>query len=198
MPLQEFYDWIFRQNADGSSLSMKAVGIVLGFGLLASHVVIWMKAESFMALAKNFPRNRTYGVAILTVCTVWALFLASCMDMGEFYNLRRWVLMLVPAAYVLVVVFVPEFLAVRALGTLMLLAASPVLHSAFLQPGATRLLLPILAYAWIIAGMFFVGMPYLLRDVITWVTQSTARFRTAAMAGVIYGAVLLVAALFTY
>ena len=40
--------------------------------------------------------------------------------------------------------------------------------------------LPVLAYAWIIAGMFFVGMPYLLRDWITWLTQKPSRWKLAS------------------
>ncbi|MEZ5328982.1 MAG: hypothetical protein R3F19_28385 [Verrucomicrobiales bacterium] len=37
----------------------------------------------------------------------------------------------------------------------------------------TRLLLPLLAYAWIIIGLFWVGMPYVLRDQIAWVSASS-------------------------
>jgi hypothetical protein len=120
------------------------------------------------------------------------------MDMGEFYTWRRWLVMLVPLTFVLVITFVPEFLAVRALGTLMILAASPVLHSAFLQPQASRLLLPILAYAWAIAGMFLVGLPYLLRDWVEWLTKNDARWRLATLGGAAYGAVLFVVAVVDY
>jgi hypothetical protein len=80
----------------------------------------------------------------------------------------------------------------------MLLAAGPVLAAAFLQPQTSRLLLPILAYAWIFAGMFFVGMPFLLRDAITWVTATDARWRLAVWSGIVYGVALLLAALFAY
>lgn len=80
----------------------------------------------------------------------------------------------------------------------MLLAASPVLHAAFLQPQISRLLLPILAYVWIIVGMFFVGMPYLMRDWITWATKTAGRWKLASLAGAAYGIVLLVVALVNY
>jgi len=58
---------------------------------------------------------------------------------------------------------------VRALGALLLLVAGPVLTAAFLQPQASRLLLPILAYAWIIVGMYFIGMPFLMRNWTSWI-----------------------------
>lgn len=198
MNLQELYDWIFRQNPDGSSPSLKSVGIIVGALLVVAHLAALVRAEQTMKFAKEFPRNRPWGVALLLVCTVWSLFLVKCMDMGEFFSWRQYVLMLVPVTFVLVVTFVPEFLSVRALGTLMLLAASPVLHAAFLKPQTSRLLLPVLAYAWIIAGMFFVGTPYVLRDWVNWLTQSAGRWKLAALGGAAYGVLMLVAAFASY
>ena len=92
-------------------------------------------------------------------------------------------------------IFVREFLAVRALGALMLLVSGPVLTAAFLQPPASRLLIPILAYVWIIAGMFFVGMPFLMRDWVNWITNTMARWKLAVISGIAYGAIMLVVAL---
>lgn len=193
--MQNLYDWIFHQNSDGSGLSLKTMGLILGTVLLLKHVWAWLNAEKSMAFLKEFPRNRFWGVALLLGCLVWSLFLATHMDMGEFYTLRRWLFLILPAAFLLMVVYVPEFLAVRALGTVLLLAASPVLHAAFLQPPVTRLLLPILAYVWIIGGMFLVGMPYLMRDGVAWLTASKTRFKLAALAGAVYGALILGCAL---
>jgi len=198
MNLQDLYDWIFHQRSDGEGLSMKAMGIGLGLILLISHLWVWRNADKAMKLAKDFPRHRLAGMVLLAVCLVWSLFLVSCMDMGEFFTWRRGILMLLPVSCFLVIIFVPEFLAVRALGSLMLLAAMPVLSAAFLQPQVSRLLLPILAYVWIILGMFFVGMPYLLRDGIQWLSQSKERCKMAALAGAAYGAALLIAAVVSY
>ncbi|MEY4485357.1 MAG: hypothetical protein RL693_2809 [Verrucomicrobiota bacterium] len=198
MNLQDLYDWIFHQRTDGAGLPMKTVGILLGLLLLASHLWAWRNADKAMAMAKAFPRHRIAGIALLTLCLLWSLFLVSCMDMGEFFTWRTRILMLLPVTFVLVILYVPEFLAVRALGSLMLLAAMPVLSAAFLQPQLSRLLLPVLAYAWIIGGMFFVGMPYLLRDGLQWVSQSRSRWKMATLGGAVYGTALLVAALVTY
>ena len=74
-----------------------------------------------------------------------------------------------------------EFLAVRALGCLLLLVAGVVLQAAFQQPPVSRLLLPALAYAWIIAGLYFVGMPFLMRDAVNWVTASAIRWKMAVV-----------------
>jgi len=104
----------------------------------------------------------------------------------------------VPIGFVLTLMFVDEFLAVRALGMFTLLAAEPMLSSAFLRPEIARLLLVAFAYVWLTLGLFWVGMPYLLRDQISWVTRTGTRFRAAALAGTVYGLALLVCAITIY
>jgi hypothetical protein len=196
--MQELYDWIYRQSPDHVGIPLKATGLVLGLLLVAKHLWAWFRAEDSMRMAKDFPRNRTWGIALLFVDMVWSLFLVMHMDMGEFYTWRQWITILVPVSFVLIVIYVPEFLAVRALGTLLLLLAQPVLDAAYLRQPTTRLLLPILAYVWILAGMFMIGMPYLMRDAIEWLTKSAERWKMAALGGAAYGVAMVVAAVLTY
>jgi hypothetical protein len=198
MDLQELYDWLYNQRPDGVGIPLKGTGIVLGLLMIAAHAWAWLKAEQAMVFAKSFPRHRVWGIVLLAVALVWTLFLMAHMDMADFYSWRGRLLMGLPISAFLVVVYVPEFLAVRALGSLMLLSASLLLHAAFLQPQTSRLLLPILAYAWVIAGMFFVGTPYVLRDWITWLTDKSERWKMAALGGLAYGALVLVAAIVSY
>jgi hypothetical protein len=98
---------------------------------------------------------------------------------------------------VLAWIYVPEFLAVRALGMVLLLAAEPLLESAVLRNEPSRLLLVVLAYVWAIAGLFLVGMPFLLRDAIQWVSTGN-RWKPAAVAGVVWGLAVLVCAIFIW
>jgi hypothetical protein len=93
---------------------------------------------------------------------------------------------------------VPEFLAARSLGMVLLLAAEPLLESAVLRDEPTRLLLVVLAYGWVVAGLFLVGMPFLLRDAITWVTANQTRWRMAVIGGLAYGVAVFLAALFLW
>ena len=48
------------------------------------------------------------------------------------------------------------------------------------------LLVVLLAYVWIINGLFWVGMPWIMRDQIAWLTAKMRRYQTAAWAGVLY------------
>jgi hypothetical protein len=73
-----------------------------------------------------------------------------------------------------------------------------VLYAAFMQPQTSRLLLPILAYAWIIAGMYFIGMPYLMRDAISWLTAKPGRWNAAVYGGIGYGVLMLATAIVSY
>lgn len=198
MDLQDTYDWLFNQRADGAGIPLQGTGIVLALLLIAGHLWAWLRAKQAMSFAKSFPRHRVWGLVLLALALVWTLFLVAHMDMADFHPWRKTLLMGLPVAFVLIAVYVPEFLAVRALGSLMLLMATLLLHAAFLQPQTSRLLLPVLAYAWVIAGMFFVGTPYILRDWITWLTSKPERWKMAALGGVAYGALLLIAAIVSY
>ena len=60
------------------------------------------------------------------IVSAWAFWLVATMDLGEFSKYRTLLKILVPAAWFLSLKFVDEFLAVRALGILLLLLAEPV------------------------------------------------------------------------
>jgi hypothetical protein len=60
-----------------------------------------------------------------------------------------------------------------------------------MRPELWRLSLVVLAYGWVIAGLFLVGMPFLLRDRIAWSTAAASRWRAICIAGVVYGGIVL-------
>ena len=120
------------------------------------------------------------------------------MDLGEFFKIERPVQMVIIGVCVGVIVYVKEFIAVRSLGFLMILAAAPMLESAFLKEPQSRLLLVVFAYVIAVKGMFWVGMPWVLRDQITWLTAQSTRLKAAAWGGVLYGAVLVSCAGFSW
>lgn len=192
---QDLYDYLYHQNETGG-IPLKGTGILVGLALVAGHVYALLNSAKVQAFLKAFPRDYKWGVILLSIDFAWAMLCLAHMDMGEFYHLRKWFLIIVPISFVLVLVYVKEFLSVRALGSLMLLVAGVVLQAAFLQPQLSRLLLPALAYAaWIIPGMYFVGMPYLMRDAVGWVTAHDSRWKLAVFGGIGYGVLVLVAAL---
>jgi hypothetical protein len=73
--------------------------------------------------------------------------------------------------------------------------AAPLLGAAFLKDPGSRLLVPIYAYALLTVSLFCVGMPYLFRDAVTWVTAEQKRWFLCAVAGLGYGFAVLICAI---
>ncbi len=180
------------------SLSLRNAGIALGLFLIVIHALALLHSQGARELLRGFPRSRGAGFALLALAAVWAFWLVSTMDLGEFSSWRRTILIAIVASAGLMALYVQEFLAVRALGFLALLAAEPLLEAAFLQPEPTRLLVSFIGYAWALLGLFWVGMPYLLRDQLAWVSQSTGRWKVAALGGLVYGVAVLFCAFTRY
>ena len=185
-------------NYTDYGLSLRLVGILVGLLLCGAHVWAYLRGEETRQFLKRFPRSYPLGVVLLSIDLLWAFALSWVMDWGEFYYVQPYILVGLPIAFFLTLQFVDEFLAVRALGILCLLAAAPLLDAAFLHPQSSRLLLVVLAYVWIVLGMFWVGKPHLLRDQIDWVQRSAPRWRAAVVGGILYGAVLFLCALAFY
>jgi hypothetical protein len=186
-------------------LSLFSVGLILGLALIAVHLFMLARPQLAQGFLKSFPRNAALGQVLLGLGLAWFWLLvapasmgtlgALAMDLGEFNNAKPLLRILIPITMILVVISVRDFLAVRALGVLGLLAAAPLLESAFLKDPVTRLLVPIYAYGLLTASLFWVGMPYLFRDAVNWVTAESKRWNAMVLAGLAYGLALVICAL---
>jgi hypothetical protein len=178
------------------NIQLKPTAILLGLALVGAHLAAWFKKDELLAFLPKLPRNRPIGIGLLLVCTIWSYWLVCYMDLGEFYAMGNLVKLVIPISFFLVAYHAPEFLSVRALGILLMLMAGPVLQAAYLEEPFTRLLLPIIAYVWIIVGMFWVGMPFLMRDWIDWLIskEHPKRWTYACGIGVGYGLLMILCA----
>ena len=171
-------------------LSLHTAGIIAGVLLLLIGLHGLLR-PGFANLVQRFPRSYVAGVVLLTICLVWTFWLIATIQMGEFSAFRRPLLIALPIGYGLALRFIDEFLAVRALGILCLLAAEPLLDAAFLRYETSRLLITVFAYTLIIAGLFWVAIPYVLRDEINWSARSVFRWRCLHALALIYGGAIL-------
>jgi hypothetical protein len=179
-------------------LSLHSAGMVMGALLVLISLPGFIKPALVQRWLKTLPRSRMAGVVLLTLVLIWAFWLLATMEMGEFSNFRKPLLIVLPIGYLLVIRFVEEFLAVRALGILCLLAAEPLLEAAFFRYETSRLFLTVLAYLLIIAGLFWVTMPYLLRDQINWSSQTNTRWHAIHGVVALYGIAILACAFAQY
>lgn len=187
-------------------LPLFTVGILLGLWLIGLHVFMLVKAPTVQRFLKRFPRNDRLGQILLGVGMIWFWLLVAqpgpgllnslAMDLGDQFNaMKPFLKLAVPVSIVLVALAVKEFLAVRALGLLGLMVAAPMLESALQKDPTSRLLVPIFAYLLIIKSLYWVGMPYLFRDTVSWATAEQNRWRLLCAAGLAYGLAVLSCAL---
>ena len=180
------------------NLSLQTAGLIAGLFLLLVSLPGLIKPEAARAFAQRLPRSRVAGFVFLTIDLFWSLWLLATMEMGEFKNFRQPLLIILPIGFFLVLRFVDEFLAVRALGILFLLAAEPLLDAAFFRMETSRLLVTVFAYLLIVVGLFWVTMPYILRDHINWSMRQPWRWRLTHGLVLIYGATILAYAFTRY
>lgn len=172
------------------------VGLVIGSLFILKHFLSIMLPVIFKTRLQKFPRSRTWGISLLLIATIWSFLITTTTDLGEFSSLRTMILAGIVIGSGLFAWFVPQFLAIRSLGFILLLLAHPVLEITFFKSGLLPLLLSLVAYAWIIAGLFMVGMPYLLRDVITFITAPSRSllWKSLSALGLMYGLLLVIGA----
>jgi hypothetical protein len=179
-------------------LSLQTAGYIAGIFLLLFGLWGLAQPVSSQTAARGFPRSRVAGFVLLTIAFFWTFWLLATMEMGEFSGFRTPLLVVLPIGFLLVLRFVDEFLAARALGILLLLAAEPLLDAAFFRNETSRLLVTIFAYLLIVAGLFWVTMPYLLRDQISWSARNNSRWRVTHGLLFLYGAAILACAVTRY
>lgn len=174
------------------SLKLENALVLTGLWLVLIHALALVKGAAVQEWLRAFPRSKALGGLLLALAAGWFWWLVATTDLGEFSNWRDRFKVIIPVAAVLTYLYADEFLAVRSLGMLVLLAGEPLLEAAFLRPELSRLFLVTLVYVWIGFALFWIGMPYTLRDQIAWITSGEKRWRAATFAGLAYGALLLI------
>lgn len=185
-------------------LSLFTIGLLLAIWLIGIHALMLARPALVQGFLKKFPRNEQLGQILMGIGLAWFWLLiapdnlgklsALSMDLGEFNSAKGLLQWAVPISLVLVCRSVRDFLAVRALGLVGLMVAAPLLGAAFLKDPSSRLLVSLFAYAVLTASMFCVGMPYLFRDAVSWVTADQKRWTLLSVAGLGYGVATLICA----
>ena len=179
-------------------VSLKITAIIIGLLYIAAHLPAAVMPGRLTASLRGMPRNYPLGVVLMLSATLWFVTLTGMMDLGEISNIRMQLMAVWTIAGILVVIFVPGFLTARGLGCLLLLGAAVVIDAAFLATTYWRYVITLMAYFWVIAGMFLVYSPHLLRDAIQYVTGTPKRLQLFAWPGVGFGVLLLVLGIFIY
>lgn len=152
------------------TLKLESALYLVGLLLVLAHALALFQPKAAQDWLRGLPRSKGLGFLFRDGRGGLVGLAGLENGSGEFSNWRTRVLIGTPIAWWLAWRYVDEFLAVRGLGMLVLLGAEPLLGAAFLRPEMSRLFLVSLVYVWVGFALFWVGMPYTLRDQIGWVT----------------------------
>jgi|BioPla2DNA2_1021312.scaffolds.fasta_scaffold99014_2 hypothetical protein len=121
---------------------------------------------------RSFPRHKWLGMILGTICLLWSAWHAIIMLEGDLQRFHIWVKLLVPVTVVLCYFFL-DYLNARALGGLMILATNYLLHAAFVHAVPGRAFYSIICLFLGILGLFLVGTPWRMRQLLERAADNT-------------------------
>jgi hypothetical protein len=179
-------------------MSLLLATLIPGLLLLALGVPVLLNHSGFAVLLKALPRSTTATVVFFGAGSAWFLYNIWHLSPADFGDYRKY--LFAGFAIVAIAAFkcVPDFLAVRGLCALMLVAASPLLGAAYMEyERPQRLFMVSLVYLAIALAIWLGAQPWRLRDFIGWMFARPGRTRGVGAALTGYG-LLLAGVAFTY
>lgn len=174
-----------------NELSLANWAVALGIIIVAANAAFLAAPEAFKRWALAFPRSPTWAWILTAADLFWVAWIVLHAPLGRFENLKPLVYLAAPVAFMLIVFFMDELLAPRAAGGLLLLLANPILNAARWHPSPWRLVVTVLCYLWVVAGIVFILSPYRFRYMVEWATKTTLRMRILGAVRLLFGLVLL-------
>lgn len=162
---------------------------------MAFGLVFLLIGERGQAAIRRLPRSMPAAVVCFGGGALWFLFHVSQLGEADFGNIRHWLLILFGGVAVMGFFVCRDFLAVRGVAVLMLLAANDLLSAAYMQEPVARLWLVGYVYLGIVAALYFGTVPYRVRDLLDWLFAKTSRRATFGTVFTGYGLLLLGVAL---
>lgn len=147
----------------------------------------------------GFARHEVAGWALTAAALGWACWLLlKTPPFSVMPRIEPMVYVGGPLAFFILVIFLDQMLASRALGSLLILLANPVLAAARMNESPLSLVMTLLAYAWAVYGMVLVVSPFRFRQLAEYITDNSNRFRGGNLAGLAAGVLLLVLGVVVY
>lgn len=170
---------------------LSAISAIIGIATATLGLLTLVLPHAAAKVWRALPRSVWPGRLLAALCIVWAALWLCIMPLGPLSVIRDLLWLLVPIAIASVCIFTPELLTCRAIGGLLVLVPTPMLSSAAWHSSPFRYVVIVYAYAMIVTGMYYIALPWLLRDHITWSLAKPVRSRTIAIAAVALGLALV-------
>jgi hypothetical protein len=179
-------------------MSLTAATLLPGLLLLLLGIPMLLNHSGYTAILKAFPRSVTASYVFFGIGAAWFLYAIWNLSPADFGEYRTYLFIGFLLVAILSFKCVPDFLAVRGLATLVLMAAMPLLQSAYMEyDKPQRLFMVSAVYIALLAAIWLGAQPWRLRDFFNWLFAQPSRARGLGgmLAG--YGLVLSIVA-FTY
>ena len=179
-------------------MKLSTLSVILGLIVALPHAYGLVRPKAFAEAARKFPRYTPAGWVLMLLGTAWFLYYVSQENVSDFANMKKIFYLLFGAVGIGSCIVVQDFLPVRGLAVLFLLAAKLMTDTARWEETEWRLVISTLAYLWAFAGMWFTISPWRARDLLHWSVATESRTRITSAARVAVGVLLIVLGLTVY
>ena len=180
-----------------TKLVLLVATLIPGLLLIALGLPLVLGHSGYAAMLRSFPRSTAAAYLFFGAGAVWFLYEIWHLSPADFGDYRRLLFVAFSVIAVLAFKYVPDFLAVRGLCTLVLLGAMPLLDAAYMEEPQQRKLMVAVVYLAIALAIWLGAQPWRFRDFINWLLARPERTRAVGGAVAAYGLMLTVVA-FTY
>lgn len=159
-----------------SSMSLSFATLLTGLLLASAGAFFIVRGESFRRKPILWMRDRNATIALFGSGCLWFLWHVANLGEADFGGFKNWLLLLFGGTAVGCFFRFKDLLAARGACILVILAALPLLNSAYMQfDHPQRLLLVVPVYLFLSLAIVCGAMPWILRDWLTWLSREKMR-----------------------
>jgi hypothetical protein len=179
-------------------MSLLLATLLPGLLLIALGVPLLLRSSRAIAALKAMPRSTSAAYVFFGAGALWFLWNVWHLSSADFGDYRTLLTIGFAAVAFLAFKCVPDFLAVRGLCVLVLLAATPLLGAAYMEyQFPQRLFMVSIVYVCIALAIWLGASPFRMRDFFEWLFATPGRTRGLGAVLLGYGLLLGMVA-FTY
>jgi hypothetical protein len=177
-------------------MSLFVATFLVGLALFLVGSALFADTSLVRSGLKSFPRSSWATYVLFGAAAGWFLSRVMVLSEADFGDYRRYIFIGFALVAVLAFFYVAEFLAVRGLAALVLLAAGPLLYAGYGDYGSA-LFYKVVVYLALTAALWVGAQPWRLRDAIEWLQRVPGRARQVG-AGFMVAGLFILGVAFSY
>ncbi|MEI6515678.1 MAG: hypothetical protein WCO77_06860 [bacterium] len=172
---------------------MTLAGLTITSGMICLGLGFFLAGTPALArqALQAFPRSLWAGGILAAVALAWSAWEANNMTLGVIDAYKSWLWVVGPVLYLLVMFFMNELLAARALGGILMLSASPILELQRVHESSWAVVMGVWAYIIVVAGMVLMLSPFRFRHVCAKFCGTDSLCRRTGLAELVSGILLI-------